>query len=149
MLITMKSKENQHQAHSIVDYYRSHNFDRQLTIHHFLDQNVNLRTIQRVLKRFTEDVRVDYKLSGGRPRSVLTDINKTKVRNKFIQQPNTSSYKVAEFLALPETTVRRAKKELGIVVGKKIKRPLYRQGQAERCKTNAWKLYNRSIGSER
>lgn len=141
----MKTIANQEKARSIIEYYKLHNCDRRRTIYHFVDQGVSVRTIQRVLKRFRDEGRIDFVMSGGRPRSVLNEINLKKIKRQFVKDPSTSVRKISQKLDIPKSTVQSAKSDIGIKTKKKRKAPNYVNDQAERCKRNALKLYKKSL----
>ena len=140
----MKSKKAQENARFIINYYRDHQNDRKRTVKHFVDQGVPERTIRHVIKRWSDEQRVDYDMNSGPERTARHKNNLKKIRNQFVSNPSTSNRKVAEKVHISERSVRRAKCELGIRSRKKVKFPKHVNDQAARCKTNAWKLYQKT-----
>lgn len=57
----MSVSKNQEQARRIIEFFQAKNEDRKLTMNHFLDEGVSRRTINKVLQRYTNEGRVDYK----------------------------------------------------------------------------------------
>ena len=53
--LNMKSKKTQEQERVIVDHYTSHENDRKRTMNHFVDQRLNRRRVQKMLKRWTKE----------------------------------------------------------------------------------------------
>lgn len=141
----MKSKKNEENAHAIVDYYKLHQNDRLATVRHFVDQGLNERTVRKVVKRWIDEGRIEYKKKSGPKKNALTKATLRKMRNKFIAKPSISNRKVAKILKISETSVRRGKSALNIKSKKKHSSPKYEKDQAQRCKTNAWKLYKRIV----
>jgi hypothetical protein len=56
---------------TIKKYFQKYNFDRKRTTNHFLEQGINKRLIQRVLKRFEDEGNVNLKPIPGRPRTLV------------------------------------------------------------------------------
>lgn len=143
----MRSKKNQQLAESIIEFYKTHFNDRKATISHFREQNVNVRFIQRALKRFIEEGRVQYKSNPIKKPTVLTNRNLKKIKSRFTKDPSTSVRKIAENTNLSVRTVQRAKNILGIKTRKKSTLPNYINDQEKRCKMNTRKLYKLTTNS--
>lgn len=136
----MKSKKCQEDSKRIVEFYLANNQDRILTNKVFLSQGIKLRTIQRTLKRWNEERKVNFSLNSGPKRSALSEINLNKIKKQYVNSPSTSVRQIAAKIKVSHTSVQRSKKILNIKTRKKIIAPKYQKDQAERCKINSKKL---------
>ena len=132
----MKSKKCQEDARSIINYYTSHQNDRPGTVKHFKEKGLKDQTIRDVIKRWTDEQRVEYNLKSGPKPTALTKPTLRKIKNRFIKDPSTSNRIVAKDLKIDEKSVRTAKSRLGIRTRKKITSQKYVKDQPQRCKTN-------------
>ena len=143
----MPSKKNEEDARRIIEFLKANNFDRLATVKHFVRENVNERTIRRVVARFLSEGRVEYIKKPGRKVSVLTARNLNKIKNRFVKRPTISVRKCAAELKINKSSILKAKKKLNIVTRKKVIGPKYINNQEQRAKKACMKLYRQIIPS--
>lgn len=143
----MKSKKYEEDAIRIVNFFLLKNEDRKVTIKHFKDEGLNLRTIQRVLKRYVDTGKVIYSKNSGPKPSVLTNTQLNKIKTHYKRNPNTSVRLTSCKLNIPKSTISDAKKRLNIITRKKICGPKYVKNQKERAEKSLRRLYKISVPS--
>lgn len=107
------------------------------------------RSINNVLKRFTDSGRIRFVSIPGRPVTINTPAMQRKVLKKGRKNRSKSLRESALDLNIAPTTYRRVKAKVGLRSKKKQKKPKYTEGQLERCKKGAAKLYRESIPSRK
>lgn len=143
----MKSKKGQENARRIINYYTANKNNKSLTFEHFLAEGLSKSTISDVIKRFTEEGRVEYNMKSGPKPTKLTTRKLKKIKNTFIKNPSISVRNAAKECKISPTSLHNTKVKLKIKTRKKIVAPKQTEDQQNRCKTNAWKLYNRIIST--
>lgn len=143
----MNRQEHQFRAQSIIDFFKANNENRTVTLNHFRSQNIPHRTINKVLKRYTDEHRVTYNSIPGRPATINTSAMQRKVLKKAKKDRSKSERVSACDLQISKSTYRRVKLKAGLKSRKKQKKPKYIKDQQERCKKGAAKLYRDSIPS--
>lgn len=106
-----------------------------------------MRTVDRALEQYHKTGSVQYQQSSGRIPVVGTAKNAAKLKRRLIKNPSLSGRAAGRDLQIPETSVRRLKKQLGVVTRTKQSAPLYKKDQAERAKRGCKKLYKQLVHS--
>ena len=109
-------------------------------------QNVPERTIRDVIKRYLDTGRTAYQPIPGRSAIINTPRNQKRVLKKCRSKSERVS---ATELKIARSTYQRVKKSAGIRSRKKRRAPKYKDGQIERCKRGAARLYRACIPSGR
>ena len=143
----MNRVANQIRANTIIDYFQHVNFDRKKTLDHFLEQNVNRRTIERCIKRFTETGSVEFKPIPGRPVTVNTKENGKRVIASLKRNPSKSKRALGRSLRISDSSVHRIKVKNGVKTFTKRKHPKYVQNQASRAEKGCRRLYRKVVPS--
>jgi DNA-binding transcriptional regulator YhcF (GntR family)/transposase len=143
----MKSAANQIQRQQIITFFLGHDSDRKVTRNHFKQHGLNMRTIDRALEQYRKTGSVEYKQSSGRIPVVGTAKNAAKLKRRLIKNPSLSGRTAGRGLQISEHSVRKLKKQLGVVTRTKQSAPLYKKSQAERAKRGCKKLYKQLVHS--
>jgi hypothetical protein len=143
----MKTATNQLLRQQVISFFLAHNSDRRMTRNHFGEQGLKMRTVDRALEQYLMTGNVQYRQSSGRIPVVGTAKNAAKLKRRLIKNPSLSGRAACRELQIPETSVRRLKKQLGVVTRTKQKAPLYKKDQTERAKRGSKKLYKQLVHS--
>ena len=139
----MKRAESQLVAKRICQYYDAVGRDMARVYDHFGAENIDKRTIRRIIARYRESGSFEYKNLPGRPKSVRNSSTSKQVLSAFQQNPCVSERILAQKLNVSRSTVQRIKKEGGLRSFVRQKVPKYVGDQLIRCKSGARKLYEK------
>lgn len=99
-------------------------------------RGMNKRMIQKVLQRYKNEKRVDYKWNSGPKPRALSSKNLNNIKRTFLKKPCSSIRNVAATSKISQSSVQRAKKKVNIVTRKKKSAPKYVKNQKERALVN-------------
>lgn len=143
----MKSKKNEEDARRIISFFKDNNFDRLATVKHFIAENMNERTIRRVVERFLKNGQIEYNKNSGPKPSILTTGNLNKIKKRYVENPNISVRQCATQLKIKKSNIQNAKKKLNIITRKKKIAPKYINDQENRAEKACMKLYRKVVPS--
>lgn len=143
----MKTKQNEENAKRIVSFFQNVDNDRAKTMKHFMEEGLNKRTIQRVLKRYIVSGRIEYNKKSGPQRSVLTKKMLQRIKKHYQRNPSSSVRQTAKKFQISNGSISNAKKILNIKTRKKKVAPKYIKDQKARAERALRKLYKMSTAS--
>jgi hypothetical protein len=142
----MNRIERQAFAKRVVHFYVNiSNFNKDLTVKHFLSEGYRRSTLYAIIKRYEVSGTADFKPLPGRKRSVSTDKMTKKMIKLFESEPITSVRNASLRLNIKKSTLSDMKLRSGIMSAKCQTAPKYTKDQLKRTKTNCRKLYRSSI----
>lgn len=91
-------------------------------LNHLSDQNINMRTIRNILKRYHETGNLEDRRKSGRPRTVRTPQMIKSIRERIARNPQRSARKMAKDFGISKNRMQTIlKDELGLRAFKKSK----------------------------
>jgi hypothetical protein len=142
----MNRKENEIKAKLIINFYKDQaSRDKTLTASHFITQGFPKSTVYKIIKRYESTGRIEYCKIPGRKALIGTKKNVKRIVNAYKKNPSISVRNLSAKLKIPKSTLSRIKiKKAGIKARVKQVVPKYKEGQAERAKTGAAYVWEKS-----
>lgn len=143
----MGRKQNQYFANRVVHFYKNITFrDKKSTVQHFVAEGKSQSTIYKILRRYEDTGETQYRKIPGRPRTISTPRNISRVKRAFTKNRTTSVRITSRKLKIARSTVSKIKvHDLGFKARTKKKAPKYVKNQEQRAKTGLRKIYKKVL----